>query len=130
MDESLSSTVLAFRLDVLCEVKVISFIVDGSWSISDVKSKIHEIEGTAAQQQQLCYEGKVLRNSDCLFDLKHHWDSSTEVVLEMRIVWRLPCASTRERDEARSRSPSREAFARSPVPSDLENENCIFLISK
>ena len=117
MDES--STVLAFRLDVLCEGKVISFIVDGSWSISEVKSKIHEIEGTAAVQQQLCYEKKVLRNSDCLFDLKHHWDSSdAEVVLEMRIVWRLPCASTRER-ESRSRT-------RSPVPSDLGNENCIF----
>ena len=110
-------TVLAFRLDVLCEGRAVSWMADGSWSIDNVKAKIQELEGTHPDQQQLLYEAKVLRNSDCLFDLKHHWDSSEEVVvLEMRIVWRLP-SSTRERDEARSRSPSREAFARSPVPS-------------
>ena len=125
----MEETVLAFRLEVLCEGEghAVSWMVDGSWSILDVKDKIYELEGTHPDQQKLFWkEEELTRNDDCLFDLKHHWDSSdTLLVLEMRISWRSPM-STKERDEGRSRSRSRTPEARSPVPSDLENENCIF----
>ena len=122
----------AFRLNIVCEEdKDISFDVDGSWSIDDVKAKIQDMEGTHPDQQQLCYEKKVLRNSDCLFDLKHHWDESEDVVvLELVVLWRLP-STTKERDLARSRSPPRSPIqfssssvqlSSSPVPSFVEKK--------
>ena len=124
MDASLSSTVLGFRLDVLCEEnRSVSWDVDGSWSIDNVKAKIQEIEGTAVSQQKLFYEGEEIRRGDyCLFDLKSMWSESDVVLkIQMKVEWRLPCRSTFERDEGRSRSRTR-----SPVPSDSGNENCIF----
>ena len=117
-----ASSVLTFRLDVLCDGCAVSWMADGSWSIDDVKAKLEEMEGTHPDQQMLYFEGKLLQHNNwCLFDLKPYWDESDVVVsLEMEIMW-LPCMTTMERDEARSRSRTR-----SPVPSDLGNENCIF----
>ena len=120
-----------FRLNVEVrgENKAISFIVDVSWTMADVKAKLEDMEGTAASQQQLFYEGVLVsRNEHCLFDLKAHWGSmDTLLVLEMRISWRSPM-STRERDEARSRSrsPRRDELLWRANFSDLGNENCIF----
>ena len=108
-----ASSVLTFRLNIVCEEdKNISWDVDGSWTIDNVKAKIQDMEGIHPDQQRLFYEGEEIRRGEsCLFDLKEFW-YECEVVLNisMEIMWLDPM-TTRERDEARSRSRSR---SRSP----------------
>ena len=127
--EGAMSSVLGFRLDVLCEEnKNLSWDVDGSWSIDNVKEKIEEMEGTHPKQQRLYYEGEELTRGDwCLFDLKEKWSLEDIVVsMEMKTHWLDTISkpmTTFQRDLARSRSRSR---SQSRALSDLGNENCIF----
>ena len=125
--EDAMSSVFGFRLDVLCEEnRNLSWDVDGSWSIDNVKEKTEEMEGTHVSQQRLFYEGEELTRGDwCLFGLKENWSLEDIVVsMEMKTHWLDTISkpmTTFQRDLARSRSRSR-----SPVPSDLGNEDCIF----
>ena len=130
----MEETVLAFRLDVLCEEgRVLTVEADGSWSIDNVKAKIQDLEGTLPSQQMLYFEGLLLTYGNCcLYDLRPYWDESLSMVIlemEMEIMW-LP-STTKERDEARSRwisrspiqfSSSSVQLSSSPVPSFVEKK--------
>jgi len=74
----------AFRLNVVCEDKDISFVVDGSWSIDNVKAKIQEMEGTSPDQQRLYYGGVLLPDTHCLFDV---FDGDGPRELVWKEVW-------------------------------------------
>ena len=110
------------------DYKNITLEVDGSYTMDNIKEMIQEKTGTAPRQQKLYYDGKEVRDTDIVYDLKYFWEEDgKEVDIEMCccVVWLLPM-TTAERDASRSRSPRRELLLWRANFSDLGNENCIF----